>query len=65
VVPSLVYVEACMVELCALACMCVCEGVLYLLICFAVLCWLDYSWSWCGWFDVVVSAVVVLVQVYP
>jgi TM2 domain-containing membrane protein YozV len=54
-----------MVELCALACMCVCEGVLYSLICLAALCLLDYSWSWREWFDVVVSAVVVLVQVYP
>jgi hypothetical protein len=54
-----------MMKLSALACICVRRRYVLCLGCFVVLCWCDYSWSWHGRFDVVVSAFVVLVRLHP
>ena len=47
-------------KLCALACLCLRRRCVLCLVCFVMLCWCDYSRSWRGRFDVVVSAFVVL-----
>jgi hypothetical protein len=54
-----------MMKLCALACLCLRRRCVLCLVCFVMLCWCDYSRSWRGRFDVVVSAFVVLVRLHP